>query len=242
MKSSVWVLSAVKWVLLGWMTACAATQTLQAQDADPRPTQPWQKEGWLIRVYGVGAYSDDDNDGLFDWDTAGGIGVNGAYRVNDRFSVELSTAIMGDTDDDWDWHWHYDDDGDFVFHDPPHDDDDDFFMIPNMLSFNFHLTPKSRVDLHIGPSIGFVHFGEFERYEHDGDGHHHHHDDDHWHLRKIDSETEAALGWNIGLDIPLGRSQKWAIYTSIQGFATDADHEAFNDTWHMGKVGVGYKF
>lgn len=237
MKSSVWVLSAVKWIVLSFFLFSAATDNAVAQDPQAKTTQPWQKEGWLIRLYGVGAYSDDDDEGIFDWDTAGGIGFNGAYRMNRKFSVEISSAVLGDEHDDWRWRWYRDENGDLVLRERPDNDDEDFFMIPNMLSFNFHLTPNSRVDFHAGPSIGFVHFGEFERYEDDD-----YHDDDDYRLIKIDGETSAALGWNVGLDIPFGASQKWALYTSLQGFVADTDEEAFNETWIMGKIGVGYKF
>ncbi|CAM2010035.1 hypothetical protein [Acanthopleuribacter pedis] len=242
MKSSVWVLSAVKWIVLGSLLFAAVTETALAQtpQSPQTPTvQPWQKDGWLIRLYGVGAYSDDDDEGIFDWDTAGGIGFNGAYRVNRRFSVELSTAILGESDDQWHWRIVRDEDGEIIVRDYP-DHDDDFFMIPNMFSFNFHLTPDSRLDFHAGPSVGFVHFGEFDRVidEYDAD---HPYDRD-YRVYRVDGETSAALGWNIGLDIPLGRSQKWAIYTSLQGFVADTDEEVFNETWFMGKVGVGYKF
>lgn len=58
------------------------------------------------------------------------------------------------------------------------------------LAVPVHLTPESRVDLWIGPSISYYDFGTVRYDDFEADG--------------IETEAEVAVGVELGLDIPIG--------------------------------------
>jgi outer membrane protein W len=108
----------------------------------------------------------------------------------------------------------------------------------SMLSFlagaNFHVLRKDKVDLYLGPQVGFVGYGDFETVDGDAFG----------------VKNGLALGAVIGVDVPLGGS-KWVFSSSLQYLSTDADVEGdvewdLDDTLPVDpivlKIGAGYRF
>ncbi|MCP4898117.1 MAG: porin family protein [bacterium] len=85
-------------------------------------------------------------------------------------------------------------------------------VTPLTLAFNLHLTPRSKVDLYLSPSISHVRYGDF-RYTLEEEG-----IDE---VVDVDNDS-AAFGLAVGIDVPLG-SSGWNFNAEVGTIWTDAD-------------------
>ena len=95
---------------------------------------------------------------------------------------------------------------------------------------NFHVFRQERVDLFVGPTIGYAFWGDLETAEAPQD---------------FPAEDEFIYGLNVGADVPLGES-KWAFSGGLEYLFTEMSLEGSSssvgvDPFQL-KVGVTYSF
>ena len=73
------------------------------------------------------------------------------------------------------------------------------------LNGNFHLLPEKKFDLYVGPTVGYVFWGEL---------------DSGFFNASYPTDDEPALGVNVGIDVPIGDSP-WSFAGAIRYLATD---------------------
>ena len=196
---------------------------------------------WTVRFYGLELESEpeDHRADPFEED-AFGLGGNMEFRLTRRWGIEADLLAAG--------HGGYHcrrcrDDHSRDYHD---DEWDGRGYAGLLVGMNFHLTPSSLIDLHFGPTLGFMiyedetwdHFTEEDRY----------HDYDH----EDDVEGSAVVGLNLGIDIPFGPRKRWLFYASVKsmGAVWDGDNYYRRDDrlvsrdrdWDVAALGFGYKF
>lgn len=97
------------------------------------------------------------------------------------------------------------------------------------INANFHLLLERKVDLYVGPTVGYVFWGAIESDEFPSD---------------VPTDDTVALGANIGIDVPFGESA-WSFTGALRYLATDLGVEGGGDIGVdpvQVKVGVSYRF
>jgi outer membrane protein W len=168
-----------------------------------------------------------------------GAGISGEYRFNERIGFELALLAA--------------DHGDFaIVVDPPglrFKVSDTLAMQVVAAAVNFHLTPKAKVDVYVGPALAIVGFTNL-------------------HIDvalpsfplpveppieipssvRIEIESDLGLGLNAGIDVPLG-DRGWLFNANLRYLMTSADTfiegiaiETIDyDPLFIG-IGFGYRF
>ena len=165
---------------------------------------------WTLRVYGAMVDSlDDSRTGTTgvasSVDVGGGLGVGGEFRLSDRLGLELS-SLFGGIDIETSMSTGVGSTAEILEVD----------MVPLTLGLTVHLSQKSRADVFLAPTVGFVRYYRLQTdYTLAG-----------WTATE-ESGFDAALGAALGLDIPVG-SGKWAVSTGLRymktaGGETDVD-------------------
>lgn len=73
------------------------------------------------------------------------------------------------------------------------------------LNGNFHLLPQRKVDLYVGPTIGYVFWDSIEIPGF---------------ATEVPTDDEVAIGVNAGIDVPIGKSP-WAFAGAVRYLTTD---------------------
>jgi len=109
-------------------------------------------------------------------------------------------------------------------------------ITPITLGLNAHLTPKSAIDLYVGPQVGLVRYGALEIRTGTGDS-----------SERVSADDHFAWGVILGLDVPLGR-HGWSVQGSVRYLDIDLDTSS-STTFVRGdmnptivSIGVGYAF
>lgn len=147
-----------------------------------------------------------------DADDAWGLGISGEYQVSDLLGVDLGVLravpdLQVGVDD--------------AFLDLSVSATDGMTMTPLSIGLNFHLTPKQRFDLYLGPFLAYVLYSDLE-----------------WRVNEtievggvpvVIDETlrmavanDLAYGAVAGADIPIG-SRGWYISGTLKYMATEVD-------------------
>jgi outer membrane protein W len=164
--------------ILGLLFTAVAGAPASAQlDADP---------GLRAKLYGASVNS------IFggDFDSAAGFGLGLEYRASRRVGFEL-TALTSEIESQIDF---------------------DFFgliqlgvesslqVTPVLAQLDFHLTPDHWVDLHLGPVVGWMRYGDLEtkvRAHVPGD--------DSVEVERVRTKDSFAWGAHVDMDVPLGQ-------------------------------------
>jgi hypothetical protein len=97
-------------------------------------------------------------------------------------------------------------------------------MTPATATLNFHRNAGGKVDVYVGPTLGFARLEIGEGFFGTGDE---------------SSETEFAWGAAVGVDVPFGQGP-WAFSGSLRYLTADFDGSDFsNVVFHLG---AGYRF
>ena len=94
---------------------------------------------------------------------------------------------------------------------------------------NFHLLPDRDFDLYVGPTIGYVLWGDIETSLFPGD---------------VPTDDEFAIGVNAGIDVPIGDSP-WDFSGGLRLLSTDLGVQSGGDIGAdpiQVKIGVSYTF
>lgn len=94
---------------------------------------------------------------------------------------------------------------------------------------NFHLTPESKFDLYVGPTIGYVFWDSIESDVFMAD---------------IETDDEFAIGGNVGIDLPFGESG-WAFAGALRYLVVDlgvANGDGIGVDPIQVKIGLSYSF
>lgn len=119
-------------------------------------------------------------------DSALGLGLAWEYRFTDLIGLDVN--------------WSY----------AKHDvelsgsDFDEVTFMPVTVGANFHLLPDSKVDLFVGPFVGYAFYGDLEN-----DG------------VEIEIDDDIVYGVNAGIEVPVG--EKWAFFGSLKYMKAGAD-------------------
>jgi len=165
-----------------------------------------QEPGWNLRLRGMlvdGEESFSIDDPSADTVLAGGngslgLGIAVEYRISKRFGVELGAAYAKIPDFDWDDNTG----GTTKIGEGP-------TFVPLTASFNIHLTPNSRFDLYVAPTVAYVSYGDFNL---DLDGQ----------STQFDAEGGFAWGGTIGCDYRLGNGT-WSLNAAVTYLSSDMD-------------------
>ncbi|MEM6701202.1 MAG: outer membrane beta-barrel protein [Acidobacteriota bacterium] len=189
---------------IGQSSSCEATATIL-----PKPYRGWSITPFLSRI--------DTSDDQQRFDLGGGerqafwfdggqaIGAQAEYRFNKWLGLGFG-AFFGGLESNFEL--------DFIEHgrevwDMTDEDSDTFGLFAGPI---FHLTPESRVDLFVGPLIGYLDYGSVD-FNLQGRNF----------RRSYDSET--ALGAQLGLDIPFKADGKWSLYLGAMYFDVSAESD-----------------
>ncbi len=191
---------------LGKSSSCEATLNVL-----PKPYRGWSITPFLTRI------DPGDDRQRFDlgggerqayWFEGGqGAGAQAEYRFNKWFGLGFG-AFFGAVESHFEL--------DFVENgvdvwDMTDDDSDTFGLFAGPI---FHLTPDTRVDLFIGPLLGYLDYGSVE-FNLQGRNF----------RRSFDSDT--TFGAQLGLDIPFRADGPWSLYLGAMYFDADANSDDF---------------
>ena len=188
--------------------------------------------GWILRPWIGGVQTSDDEvlqsfDNDFerrrvDLGSGSAFGIEAEYQFKDWFGLGLG-ILSAEPDAGYQLDlgelWAMDEDGLEM---------SSFYAGPL-----FHLTPRSRVDLFVGP---FVAFTDFDDLEFSALGIN----------REIDFDSEFGFGLKLGLDIPFRPDGNWGlhlgtIYLDATAETDPPDFELDVDPW-LFNVGLSYRF
>lgn len=190
---------------IGQSSSCEATI-----DVLTKPYRGWSITPFLSRI--------DTSDDQQRFDLGGGerqaywfdggqaIGAQAEYRFNKWLGLGFG-AFFGGLENHFELDF-FDANGDFVW-DMTDEDVDTFGLFAGPV---FHLTPDSRVDLFVGPLLGYLDYGSVD-FRLQGRSF----------RRSYDSET--ALGAQLGLDIPFRADSKWSLYVGAMYFDVSAESD-----------------
>jgi outer membrane protein len=84
----------------------------------------------------------------------------------------------------------------------------DVTMMPLLFGANFHLTQDKNVDFYVGPTVGYVMFGDLDfTSKFGGDS--------------VGIKDDFGYGVNLGLDVPI--NDKWSFSTGLRYFVVGAE-------------------
>ena len=178
-------------------------------DIQPKPARGWSVTPFLTRIDTSSTQNRFDLGGgerqAFWFEGGEGAGAMAEYHFNKRLGLGFG-AFFGELENHWEL--------DFVQNGTDvwamTDDDIDTFGL--FVGPVFHLTPDSRVDLFIGPLLGYLDWGsaEFELL-------------DRRLRRSYDNET--TFGAQLGLDIPFKADGPWSLYLGAMYFDGSAESD-----------------
>jgi len=192
---------------------------------------------WVLR--GFAAWIDPDDDevrgattlaggtefrGHGNLDNGYGFGLGAEYFFNDRVGLE-GRGLIGQFDSVF-----------FVDIGPDWESDDDTISYLELtIGPNFHLTPNSRVDLYVGPFVGW---GSLDDGEYNALG------------RSVTAEFDSDVLWGaqIGLDWPFTVSSQWGLHLGARytDFSVDVTTPVASDSISVNplsaEIGLSYRF
>ncbi len=190
------------------------------------------KPAWTARFFGLALDPDDITlaqdrirpDGasersVLTLDKGQGVGAGLEYHFNDRVGLEasilyavLDSKLFFDIGSDW------------------AEGNADADLLSVVIGPNFHLTPGKKVDLYIGPFIGFADLGDVS-FNVLGE------------TQRRDFDTDTVIGAQLGLDVPFGAGD-WAAHFGARYMDLSAEVNGVDiDIDPLGvEVGLAYKF
>lgn len=203
---------------------------------------PASADDWRVRFYGLYMDSGDQPVAVDDLGTtvatddseATGFGINAEYRPGERFGLELGLARAE--------HDGFQASGIFPSEDVSSTDSITINMAT--LGGNYHFTPASRVDLHLGAFVALMDYDEVVIRYAEGVplpvGYPH--------RVSVDIDQDVGFGVDLGLDVPLGESA-WSFYgdaryllTTMEGTSPRAELSSTDYDPLIVAVGLGYGF
>lgn len=172
----------------------------------PGPAQA-QDSRWHLRLRGVlvngdQAFSVDDPSGdrvLAGGNAAPGAGIAVEYRLSERLGVEVGSVFAKVPDFDWEA--------------SGSSSRTEIGEGPSIraatASLNLHLTPESRFDLYVAPTVASVDYGDFELDLADGTVH-------------FEADGGVAWGGTIGFDVGLGVGS-WSFNAAATYLSSDME-------------------
>jgi outer membrane protein W len=110
-------------------------------------------------------------------------------------------------------------------------------FVPFTVGLDIHLTPRSRVDLYIGPQLAWVRFNNVQVSVGSATT-----------GGSISVDSDVGPGAILGLDIPLGASRRWAFQMNLRYFKTTMEGGNNGDSLKADfeptifSLGFGYRF
>lgn len=187
--------------------------------------------GWRLRfsVAAIDFHSNLDSRSGYGIDIGGALAINGEYRFNRRFGLDLGAFGGSGVDVRGQRTW---------INWAEFDVYDTMSVSGLTAGVDIHLTPDSRVDLYICPMVALMQFGglAFEAGPQ--------------RLRTaVEFDEDLAVGASLGLAVPLGELRKWSFsanLTHLESTLDGHDHgdlriqEDYDVT--MYGLGFGYRF
>ncbi len=196
-----------------------------------------QEPDWTVRLYGFFMATGDaprvtsDAGTLLTSDNTdgAGAGVSAEYRLSSRFGIELSAWVA--------------DHGDFRATPASGVAVDATDTMTNSslgAALNYHLTPGSTADLHVGLVVARIAYDDLTLTERSSTGM--------TTVTRASIDADLALGLHVGLDLALPNS-KWILYADLRYMASTIDGETSGgmmspvdyDPLLVG-LGFGYRF
>jgi len=104
----------------------------------------------------------------------------------------------------------------------------DMSLMPLTVNLNFHVLGGDRIDLYVGPTIGYAFWGDLESESFQQD---------------FAANDQFLYGLNVGVDVPFG--EKWGLNAALSYLAMDAELDGGPsmgvDPFQI-KIGATYKF
>lgn len=186
-------------------------------------------DGWRLRFYAASIdFDSSQSRPRYDLDFGFGLGVNAEYRFSPRLGVDL--GVLGGAGVDVAWH-ELDIEGATVA------TYDTLTFTPLTAGLNVHLTPRSRVDVYLGPVVGLVQYGSLQvRSGSEGV------------TTGVRFDEDLAIGATVGLTVPFGQ-QHWSFNASVTALDSQLNGSSPNgvrlsenyDATIFG-LGCGYRF
>lgn len=211
-----------------WLTRALAVSILLAAAPLTADDRPWQVKGSVMFIDGgtsVRSGYDDQSHVTIDG-YGGGLYAALEYRPTPRLGIELGHLLgaVGNSET----HFRH---GDRQYY----TDTDGIGFSSLLFALNVHLTPGQRVDVSIGPVIGYVWFSEFD-------------------VDWVDDDTvtvaigsELAWGGALDIGIPIAQSN-WSININMKYLDTKVEshrydyHSSLDSSFDPFMVGVGFGF
>lgn len=110
----------------------------------------------------------------------------------------------------------------------------ELLVMPFTASVLFHVTPEKNYDIYVGPTLGYVFFGDYEIDDNDADVD-----------EKIDTDDDFGFGAEVGIDVPFGE-KGWFFNAGVSYLKAAAELDGGElevdvDPWII-TAGFGYAF
>lgn len=195
----------------------------------PASAQADAANGWRLRFYAASIdFNSSESRPRYDLDIGFGLGVNAEYRFSPRVGVDL--GVLGGAGVDVAWHEFQIGEATVVTHDT-------LTFTPLTAGLDVHLTPRNRVDVYLGPLLGWVQYGSLQvRTGSTGV------------TTGVRFDEDLAIGATLGVAVPFGE-RRWSFNASLTYLDSRLDGSGQNgvtlsqsyDATIFG-LGFGYRF